>query len=177
MSRVSSHAWCILRCSGAHTLRLADSLTAAGIEAWTPAEEAVSRTGRNRSRINDTVPVLPTYVFARAARLLDLIGLSQAFISPHPDFSVFKPFGLYPLIANAELDPLRVAERKGQSVENLMRFSPGDIVRCAEAGFQGLSGVVETSKGKFTLVAFPGLQVSIATMLLLPEDGSFSKAA
>lgn len=166
--------WCILRCKGANTLRLAASLHAEGFEVWTPAEEIGKRERQRRGKRRDTVPVMPTYVFARARHLPELIAESAAFASPHPDFGVFHYYGQIPLIADETLDPLRVAERRGTPLEKVARFTQGERVRCAEAGFQGLSGVVETTKGQFTLVCFPGfsLPIKVRSLLLLPESGN-----
>lgn len=175
--RVSGEgSWCILRCAGASTLRLADSLSATGFQAWTPTETNRHRVHGGR-RLKQTVPVMPTYAFARADRLPELLALSQAPVSAHPDFSVFRHCDRIPVIADATLDPLRVAERKRQPVDKLMRFGQGDVVRCGEAGFQGLSGVVQTVRGKKALVAFGTLMVEIEAMLLLPAEGGFPKAA
>lgn len=163
--------WIILRCKGANTLSLAASLGATGYDVWTPTEMPRKREGEGRSRSKAIIPVMPTYVFAQAAHLPELLMVSEAPTSPHPDFSVFRYHRRIPLIADVALDPLRVAERMGTPLEKAAILRAGDAVRYPEAGFQGLSGqIVETKRnGKFALVAFGVLRVEIASMLLLPD--------
>ncbi len=113
--------WCILRTSGARTLRLADSLRDDGIEAWTPSR-TVRRPipgqrrelvlGRVLKKRDVAVPILATFVFADAERLRDLADLSLREIKPQPEFSVFRIGNRVPLLSDATMDGLRCEERK-----------------------------------------------------------------
>lgn len=179
--------WCILRCSGAKTLKLAASLGASGFDVWTPVETLRKREGKSRSRRADILPVMPSYVFARAAHLVDLIEESALPYSEHPEFSVFHYHARIPLIADEALDPLRVAERRRQPFGKVARFTRGEMVRLMEGGFAGLTGVVELTRGQYTLVTFPGfpMPIKISTLLLkvdmakggLPYEGAAVKQA
>lgn len=163
--------WFILRCSGANTLKLAASLGAVGYDVWTPAETIGKRTGAMRRKRADTIPVMPSYVFARRPHLFDLLEISQAPISEYPDFNVFRHLDRFPLIADEALDPLRVAERKRQPFDKVARFTRGEMVRLMEGGFAGLTGVVELTRGQYTLVTFPGFPMPIKiSSLLLKSD-------
>lgn len=170
--------WCILRCSGAKTLKLAASLHAAGFDVWTPVETLSKRVGSMRRRRSDVEPVMPSYVFARAKHLIDLLEESAAPFSEHPEFSVFHHHARIPLIADEALDPLRVAERKRTPFDKVARFTRGETVRLMEGGFAGLTGVVELTRGQYTLVTFPGfpMPIKISSLLLksdvpLTQDG------
>lgn len=163
--------WFILRCSGANTLKLAASLDGTGFEVWTPTETLRKREGAMRRRRSDTIPVMPSYVFARRPHLFDLLEESQAQFSEHPDFSVFRHLDRFPLISDEALDPLRVAERRRQPFEKVARFTRGEMVRLMEGGFAGLTGVVELTRGQYTLVTFPGFPMPIKiSSLLLKTD-------
>ncbi len=174
-----SGQWIVLRCASSQTLRLADSLNEAGFEAWSPREIVTKRKGRDRVKVQIPKAVMPSYVFARASDLIDLVRTSKALSSPHPDFSLFRYYSRFPLIADATLDPLRIAERKGTPVQQAAPLNPGELVRYSEAGLQGLTGkVIRTrNKGKMVLVAFGTMQIEIASMLLLPAESQTERKA
>lgn len=150
--------WCILRTKGSSTLRLARSLSLAGIDAWTPVEHQQRKKGKHAEVIT---AVMPTYVFAPAEHLVGLIALAEAPI-PHPDFSVFRYHDRFPVIPDAQLQSLRLIERKAAAKCAPVVFPKGAEIRVPDGAFQGLTGqVVEDSKGKFTLVLFPGLNIEV----------------
>lgn len=154
--------WCILRTKGSSTLRLARSLNASGIRAWTPEEFQDRKSHKHGQRIETAVAVMPTYVFALASHLIDLLAEADAPVSQHPSFSVFRYNERFPLIADVHLNGLRAIERKAAAENKPVIFPRGEEVRMPEGAFQGLTGqVVEQSKGKFTLVLFPGLSVPV----------------
>jgi hypothetical protein len=114
----ASDRWCILRTSGGRTLALADSLTRAGFEAWSPrktlkrAKPGVKpRLDGTRPTVEVDTPILPTFVFARARDLGVLAQVACADITPHPAFSIFRHGGRYPEIASASVAGLQDAER------------------------------------------------------------------
>lgn len=161
MARRGENDWCILRTSGSSTLRLSQSLARAGFEVWTPMELQVKGRG-SQARSERMVAVMPSYVFARADRLPDLVSLTMEPISPHPPFSVFKHLDRFPLIAERELKALRDIETKAAARNEPVIFGQGDLVRARVEAFQGLTGeVVETSRGQFTLVAFPKFAIPV----------------
>ena len=174
----SGNLWLILRMSGPRTLAVADSLKDAGFDAWTPVGSSSKRKSRKPGVEAKPVPVMPTYVFARDHHLHDLLAEASRPVSSHPAFSVFRWDGRIPLIADRSLDYLRRGEarylrrvREGQPVK---QFAAGESVQLSEGGFAGLSGMVETSKGKYTLVCFPGFNtpIKVATLLLVGDEGA-----
>lgn len=154
--------WCILRTKGSSTLRLARSLALSGIEAWTPIEYQDRKSRRLGTRIETAIAVMPTYVFAHATHLIELLAEAETSFSAHPDFSVFRYADKFPLIRDKHLVGLRAIERKAAAENKPVVFPRDESVRVPDGPFQGLTGrVVEDSKGKHTLVAFPGCNFPI----------------
>jgi len=176
MATLNGDLWFILRMAGPRTLAVADSLKDAGYEAWTPLGSSSKRKSRKPGVEAKAVPVMPTYVFARDHHLHDLLAEAARPVSAHPAFSVFRWDGRIPLIADRSLDYLRRGEarylRKLREAQPVKRFAAGETVQLTEGGFAGMSGMVETSQGKFTLVCFPGFStpIKVATLLLLGDE-------
>lgn len=166
--------WCILRTSGRGTLRLAESLTRDGIEAWTPSALIERRRPRSRAKSEKPVPIMPSYVFA-SARHLERIMLLAERPGSHDAFSLFHYFGGIALCADKDLEPLRSAEKRALPKSRQRGFRPGQTVRVPEGSFGGMSGIVERSDGGYTMVCFGGsIRVKIATFLLrsaIVQDG------
>jgi hypothetical protein len=117
LSEVSDR-WGMLRTSAARTLVLADSLTRAGFEAWSPRKTlkrvkpgVKPRSDGTRPTIEVDAPILPSWVFVRAKDLEVLARVACAEISPHPDFSLFRDRGRWPNISAASVAGLQEAER------------------------------------------------------------------
>ncbi len=120
--------WCILRTSGSRTLALADSLTKAGFEAWSPRKTLMRVKAGVKPREDGTRPmvevdaaILPTFVFARARDLQSLARVACADITPHPPFSIFRHGGRYPEIADASILGLQDAEREATATIEAIR--------------------------------------------------------
>lgn len=162
--------WCILRCSSAHTMRLAHSLTDAGISAWSPVEVKSKRVPRANIKRQVVIPLMPSYVFADARKLFDLIELAEAEHKAQPDFRLFRSAERIPLIADCNLDALRLTEKK-RTVEARKAFTKGETVKLTDGGFTGLTGTVESAQGQFVMVAIPGFnyQLKVAAWCLLRE--------
>lgn len=160
--------WCILRTSGGRTLALAGSLNAANIEAWTPMQKTSRRRSRSKVRVQIDAPMMPTFVFVKACHLLDLEICLQLPINPHPAFSIFRYQGTIPILGGGEIAGLRQAEWESNGAPKKTNpFPPGTDVTLTEGAAAGMSGIVETAKGKFALVAFGGsVRWKIATFLL-----------
>lgn len=157
-----TNCWCILRTRGSSTLRLARSLDLAGYEVWTPTEIQDRRKRHSSAKSEIIVAVMPTYVFASAERLADLLMEADSDAMGHPAFSVFKHHDRIPLIDDRQLNGLRAIERKAAAKHQPVRFETEEAVRTPEGPFQGLTGqVVETTRGEFTLVAFPGFNIPV----------------
>lgn len=94
--------WFILRTSGGQTLALAASLRSCDIDAWTPARTLrrymPAKTPSGKRLVEIDAPILPTFVFmraaddelVRAAQLMEIERLAIADPSPHPRFSIFR---------------------------------------------------------------------------------------
>ncbi|MBE7186197.1 MAG: hypothetical protein INR68_17525 [Methylobacterium mesophilicum] len=164
--------WCILRCAPARTLLLAASLIEGGIEAWSPITTIKKRKPGGRSgTVSRDVPLTPTFVFARAASLPDLHRALRDPSRPHPPFSIFRYLGGIPILADAEVERLRLAERRAMPKGQRRTFAAGSTVKPTEGPYAGMSGVVKHSDGRFTLVAFGGwMDVKIETFAIRSGD-------
>jgi len=174
---VPADAWCILRMSEGATLPVMDALCADGFDVWTPEETQQRRVGLARKRVSRRAPLLPGFVFARYDRLRELVDLArtpaQAFrawdaeqrcmvTKGRPYFSVFRVGASYPAVSDGALDALRVAERKGRPLKSVHMFRAGERVKCPDAGFDGLTGIVETTRGRHAIVLFDGFAIPVA---------------
>jgi hypothetical protein len=178
---IISDGWCILRTAGPRTLMLAQSLVAAGLDVWTPAQVIKVRRPRSKITRERVSPIMPTFVFARASHLGELQRLRNLPVSPHPGFSIFRHAGTVPIIGDRDIASLRSLEaaeaakrqagldreqRKGLKKQRHV-FAIGERVHVPEGSFTGLTGVVQGGDGKFALICFGGtVQVKIATFLL-----------
>lgn len=163
-------SWIILRTSGRHTMRLAESLSEDGFEAWTPVETRTIRVPRANVRRTVYLPIMPSYVFARAQHLIDLIQLG----AKRADFSVMHYHDRIPVIADHHLQSLRFIEAKRTPRKKADRtFAKGISVRVNTEGgsFAGMKGKVERSDTGTTLVCFDSrLTVKISTSLLSLDE-------
>ena len=166
----TANDWCIIQTSSAGTIALVAALNDAGIEAWTPICIEEKRVGKARDRVKQTVPMMPTFVFARYARIADILDMARApapvfmvwdkterrmVMRGRPHFRLFRHGSLYPSVADRELDKLRVAERQGRPIDQVHIFKPGEPVRLASGGgFDGLIGHVVEVKGNYATVQF-----------------------
>jgi hypothetical protein len=115
-----------LRTSGGRTLNLARSLAEAGFDVWTrphiikrPHGKSDAKGRRNTIEIN--LPILPTFVFARASGLATLAHMAGDPAHQHPLFSLFSHAGRIPLIGNASVSGLREEERLAAELIEALR--------------------------------------------------------
>ena len=169
---IMDRQWIILRTASAQTLPLARSLCDAGFDAWAPVKTISKRRPRSNERRDVAVAVLPSYVFACAENLTALMIAASRNVSPHPQFSVFKYCGRVPTISDRSLDNLRKVERRSMPEKASRQYKNGERVRITEGGFAGMTGIVKTGKGRYTMVLFPGfsMPIKVKSMLLLGED-------
>lgn len=170
--------WIILRTQGKNTLRLAQTLTEDGYEAWTPVETRKIVIPSKNVRREAKLPIMPSYVFARSAHLIDLLQLADMKPKPrrsanqpaHADFSVMHFHDRIPAIPDGHLHQLRRIEAKtAPKAKAKLKFQDGVSVRVKTEGgsFAGMSGRVEKSDEGATLVCFDNrLTVKISTCLL-----------
>jgi hypothetical protein len=176
------NGWCILRTSSTRTLALAASLSEAGYEAWTPTEKRARLAGADRKLVEQELAILPGYVFARIARVSDLLALARSpslayqvwdsdrrkmVTKGHPHFSVFHQQGQVRGQSEVSLAPLRAIEaslqrdaerRRTKNAEkgDPPRFEEGQIVRVNRAGYEGLElRVAERNVGKDVTLSHP----------------------
>lgn len=171
--------WCILRTSPRRTIALAESLADAGFEVWTPACTLRTRRPRSQAVTKRNVPIMPTFVFARAGHLHELAALSSMPAYDHPQFSIFRHAGRIPLVADAEVAGARAEEEKARDAEERASarehryvFEKGTRVRVNSDAFTGLEGVIEDGRdGRAALVTFGGsIRFSISTYLLTSDE-------
>lgn len=166
--------WCILRMAGSRTLGLAKSLNDAGIEAWTPSKVQTIKRPRSTLTVKRDMPIAPTFVFARAEHVRDLLAIAASPMSSHPQFSVFRHGGRIPLISDAGLAGLRGEEDRAKIKSRRAKrraLVMGQRVRISEGAYAGLSGVVEKSKGRWVVVAFDGaVEMTVDSWLLAADD-------
>lgn len=174
--RARSDGWCILRTNGRRTLRLADSLNAAGIEAWTPIVTHKRRLSRIHMGVQQVDgPMLPSFVFARARHVQDLLRCLSMPTNPHPAFTIFLHGGRAPVIADREIDRLRRAEDEAKPRARRRTVAIGAKISPTEGPFAGLTGVVEEVQGKDAVIHFGGaMRFKISAWLLAQDtvDGS-----
>lgn len=174
--RVAEAGWCVLRTSGKNTLRLANSLANAGLQVWTPIEERMIRVPRANVRRPITLPIMPSYVFARSTHIIDLIQIierKKRLECDHPDFSLFHYADRIPIIADELLNGLRTIEQKRIPRKKSVKLPVGLQVKVGEAGgsFAGMQGRVERSGEDYTMVCFDRrMTVKISTYLLTEND-------
>lgn len=177
-----SDRWIILRCSGRATLRLMQSLAEDGYEAWAPSAKRVIRVPSKNARRDVTLPIMPGFVFARDVHLIDLLELAAMPIKPrrghgcsqpaHADFSVFHYLDRIPLIAERDLEPLRMAEAISVPRRKRSPYASGSEVSVTRGSFSGMTGVVEKSDGHYAQVWLSlfgrHMRVKISTFILKP---------
>lgn len=171
MPSSTSSRWCILRASGPRTLKLAKTLVAAGIDAWTPTAMVKRRIPRKPGRVEKPAPLLPTFVFVREAHLPELFRISRMPGSPHPSFAIFRFANEVVFVREAEVDRLRLLELRMTPKRRRPVMEVGAEVRPTEGAYAGLTGIVKQSDGKLTLVGFGGwMDVKIETSTLIDLD-------
>lgn len=155
--------WCILRTSPRHTLRLTATLAEDGYEVWTPTETRRVRVPRMNVRRDVELPLMPSYIFARAGQIIDLIQLADMPVKPrrglrkpaHDGFRVMRCFGGIPTVSDADLKELRRIEARRTPVRKAARtFRKGAGVRVEGGSFGGMAGIVERGDRTHTLVCF-----------------------
>lgn len=181
--------WCILRTSGPSTLPLAQSLNEAGFEAWTPVglPDEPKRVAKGKQVVEE--PLIRTFVFARADRLLDLVELSRSPAQTyrrwdtergkittigHPHYSVFRHLGAFVTLPDSALIALRRSERQRKPRGKVKLFKVGDKVMLVEGAVAGLRGVVAAVQGKHAVVSFPACgfvrDATLPMWMLLDDD-------
>lgn len=183
MSNHYARDWCILRCAPRHTLRLAETIAKAGIEAWAPSEVSRPRVPGRRARITLRDPILPRFVFADAARLLDLLALSH---KPLAGFSLLSDGNhRYAVCADRALTPLRdeEAKRERKRLHNLQKQAKGKPLRLGQrvempkGAWEGLSGIVDRSDASKTRIDLGKFYVEVSTWLLANDGLDIEQAA
>jgi hypothetical protein len=182
-------SWCILRTAGRMTLKLAKTLSEDGFEAWTPIETRKIRVPRSNVRRDVQAPIMPSYVFVRSDRLLDLLVMERMPVKPrrgsgwgepaHAEFTVMRFSGDIPLIADHDLGALRRLEQKREldriRMSKAAPLPKGVSVKVREgshSSWSGMIGRVVRSNAKDTVINFTStrLDVTIRTSLVTLDD-------
>lgn len=177
--------WFILRTSGRSTLSLAETLGQDGFEVWTPVKRQRIQVKRTKQVKEVRLPLLPSFVFAKARHLVDLLELANMVEKPrrdpnggrqsrpaHRDFSVFRYLDRIPMIADRDLEPIRGKEADAAPKKAGPRFDRGTKVRVGSGAFEGLKGKVERCKSGYAIVIFDDWKrpAKIPTWLLNEDE-------
>ena len=147
---IPSRRWFILRTSGARTLPLAASFTGAGFDVWMPVQKRVHKLRAGKvGTVERTNPLIPTFVFARAAHLPTLAAILDLPISPQPPFSIFRYMGRVPLLSVGSLERMRLAEARTIPEAKRPPIPVATRVRPTDGPFMGMSGDVEDNAGGY----------------------------
>lgn len=171
--------WFILRMASADTLGLCRSLSAAGFRVWTPTDHKTGRRPRTRAEYDKVFPLMPSYIFAHTDGIEALARMAIVPVGDHPRFTLFRAGDGIPIIADSDLAGLRGEEQRRASIYDRWKqqrtkaptFEKGKEVTLNKAGFDGLTGTVIQSNGRFTLVDMPGFSqpIKISSLLLLED--------
>lgn len=154
--------WCVLRMAGPRTLAVRDWLIDAGVAAWTPTQILKRRRPRSTSFQEITVPIASTFVFAPADDADALIRLLADRVVAHPAFSMLRYERRIVFLADRALSGLRDAEEEARpKVGSAKKRRPdghkvGSDVRIGDGPYAGMTGCVESSDGRRTLLSFGG---------------------
>jgi hypothetical protein len=176
--------WIILRTAGRSTLPLAASLREDGFGAWTPIERRVVCVPRASAKRHVSLPIMPGFIFAPATHLLELLDLATMPHRPrrgiggskpaHDSFSVFHAQDRIPLIADADLEPLRDAEAVAIPKRKTGDFYRGQSVRVLKGNFAGMIGCIEKSDSHTAHVWLSlfgrHMRAQIPAFLLRPDE-------
>lgn len=175
--------WCILRTAGRSTLPLVKSLAEAGYEVWTPSAVPLKIPRRRRKTEDEPrAAMTPTYVFARARHVFELIALASSPTRNHEGFTVFHTIYGIPLVTDKSLNGLRAEEdrleskreeqaRRQRSKGKGEAFPIGETVRIPDGSFAGMDGMVAESDARHTIVLFGGsMRLKISTFILRENE-------
>ncbi|HEV7340854.1 MAG TPA: transcription termination/antitermination NusG family protein [Sphingopyxis sp.] len=167
----NSDLWCILRVGSQRTIALAESLAKSGFHVWTPVATVKRRRPRSKLHREITVPIMPSYVFARADQLPALFSEASNPATDHPNFTIARWAGKIPTISDRQLDALRVEERRAIPPKKARQYEKGDPVRVLDGAWAGLPGIVKTGRGRYVWVDIPGFSqpIRFTSMLLMEE--------
>lgn len=169
---MSGGDWIILRVAGRQTMRLAESLKEDGFDCWTPIETKRIHIPRMNVRREVRLPLMASYVFARATHLADLLRIIDAkkrMASPHVEFSLMRgaEHGIVG-VADRHLQELRTLEQKKTPRRRAARLPQGMSIKVKQEGgnFAGMSGKVIRSGEHQTLVILDSrMKVELPTFM------------
>ena len=155
--------WCVLRMAGPRTLVVRDWLRDAGIAAWTPSQVLKRRRPRSTATHEIVAPIAATFVFAPADDVGELRRIMADPYVASPAFSLLRHRQCVVELRDRELDGLRLAEEAARPKPGSGRKARPDAravgseVQMTEGAFAGMTGLVESSDGRRTLLDFGGL--------------------
>lgn len=168
--------WVILTTAGRQTLPLEESLSDMRFEVWTPKVEDRPDKLRCRVRHIPFKSLVPRFVFARECHVDQLQTMEHVETGPFPQFSIMRRAdGGIPLIADRSLDGFRDYEKQERFAH--LRTAPPEktyqrgekvnlVVGAFGGSFDGMTGIVEKTKGKFVVVMFDK-EVTVDRFLLV----------
>lgn len=173
--------WCVLRTSGASTLKLAVSLQEAGVAAWTPIETTQRRAPGGRSgKIVGRALMLPTYVFVAERDETEVRVLEVAPTTAHPAFRLWRHAGEIVRVRHTALHALRSFQQASyiaslpSSGRHYVKprgepFAAGETVKMRTGALAGLECEVTASNGRTTVLTL-ALFGRIATDIRIPTS-------
>lgn len=149
--------WIILKCTSGKTLRLTETLGAAGYMVWTPIKRETIRRARWNVKRNVAVPLAAGLIFARSEHMADFLDFARMPVKPRfatgfKDVLRDPMVDGVPMIRDSALDPLRLAELPAKVRRRAGTFSRGDGVKVLEGSFAGFPAIVDTSDRRNTKV-------------------------
>jgi hypothetical protein len=164
-------------------MSLAASLAKDGYEVWTPVEQRNIRVPRMNARRPMTLPMLPSYVFARARHLVDLLELAAMPVKPrrgaglrepaHANFSVVHWHDRIPLISDEHFVRLREIEARRAPTKKAERVLPiGARARVLRGIASGMVGFVEKSNRVHTKIRCGDKLMEFETCILAGDEVS-----
>lgn len=165
---------CIIRMAGPRTLNVVQALQARGVDVWTPTGMRRNFKPRSTKYTDKTAPLLPTFAFARAEHIPQLLEITH---SPAADirFSVFQRGEDIPTVSSAALQPLLDyeaeqhaiwvgfieaqdrADRRKRKKTTARCYVMGQRVKVEKPAFAGLTGeIVEIRSNGDLVLEFAG---------------------
>jgi hypothetical protein len=154
-------------------LPLSRSLVEAGFEVWTPARtirRVIGQGTRKGSRVlEQDLPILPTFVFAREAQLVALAATAGAIVSPHPRFSIFTYGGRVPLVSDGDVRGLQDEEARAaatmQAIRDADSRAEAERIRIAAIKSEAARrrATAELERGRLAALRAQGRSIEVGT--------------
>ena len=135
--------WYVLHVKPRTEKKLVDYLARHRLWRYLPLYRKIAR--RQRRKVATEVPLFPGYVFSRLNADERIVALKSNFIVrtlnvPNPREMIHQ------------LRQIRKAERSGEEIRTVERFTEGELVRIKSGHFRGMEGRIKHDNGGLTIV-------------------------